>query len=369
LLATVVHATTACAAETSRLALPLSPSPSKYILTLNLNEFSILNVSLMDGLLKYGGTAELDFRLARERDSVYWTVTLTNTALFDAASIYVAQRTVKLIQTLDPQTLDTNSRVALLAVKSLTEKMDWARQNPLWDPATVAGTVRAERSHLVLTGSYGSLRITGTQAETLKALCGRQVVASGFLKVKDQLEVISFREKKTNTLELFVMSFCPFAQQAELKVLDALEKISEPGRPRLDVRYIFYQRESGGTNHFTALHGEPEVKENLTQLLLRERYPQLLPLYLRLRSGCGDQPFARVAAQVGLSPSEIQEIEQFIVRERDALIQAEYAYVAGTHGIQDGSPTYVWESEQVTDLRQVEALKSVTLAASGECSQ
>jgi len=38
-------------------------------------------------------------------------------------------------------------------------------------------------------------------------------------------------------------------------------------------------------------------------------------------------------------------------------------------GISDGSPTYVWESERVADIRKVEAFKGMAGGASEACAQ
>src|SRR5580693_1864674 len=53
-------------------------SRKHYILNLTLNEFSILNVSEMDGLIKYGGSGEFQLKIAKEESNVVWTVTVEN---------------------------------------------------------------------------------------------------------------------------------------------------------------------------------------------------------------------------------------------------------------------------------------------------
>jgi len=42
-----------------------------------------------------------------------------------------------------------------------------------------------------------------------------------------------------------------------------------------------------------------------------------------------------------------------------ALIENEYGYVTGSYQIYDGSPTYIWESERVKDIRKVDAFNSL----------
>ena len=91
------------------LASPLESKGPKFILVLNLNEFSILNVSEMDGLLKYGGSGEFKLNMAREgTNEVVWTVTIDSPRLMELLGIFVGEKTMKLVQSLDPNNLDAN---------------------------------------------------------------------------------------------------------------------------------------------------------------------------------------------------------------------------------------------------------------------
>ena len=128
------------------LANPLEFKGPKFVLSLNLNEFSILNVSEMDGLLKYGGSA--DFRLSMARvgtNEVVWTVTIENPRLMELVGIFVGEKTVKLVQSLDPNSIEPNQKLALQAVKSLTQKLEQAQKNPVWDSVTLSGYVMQEK--------------------------------------------------------------------------------------------------------------------------------------------------------------------------------------------------------------------------------
>ncbi len=71
------------------LANQMEVKPPKFILRLNLNEFSILNVAEMDGLLKYGGSGEFKLNMAREgTNEVVWTVTVENPRLMELLGIF-----------------------------------------------------------------------------------------------------------------------------------------------------------------------------------------------------------------------------------------------------------------------------------------
>jgi hypothetical protein len=47
------------------------------------------------------------------------------------------------------------------------------------------------------------------------------------------------------------------------------------------------------------------------------------------------------------------------VSNRDSMIRQEYDYVARQCEILDGSPSYLWESEKVMDLRRVPGFKGI----------
>ena len=124
-----------------------------------------------------------------------------------------------------------------------------------------------------------------------------------------------------------------------------------------------------GKETFWSLHGEPEIQENLAQMILRDEHPQVFREYLRLRAALPAAPFVKLAAQAGLKELDVQSVEQTIARDRDALIRKEYDYATGRYGIMDGSPTFVWESERVTDLRKVEAFKGMPGGSGEACAQ
>ena len=186
------------------------------------------------------------------------------------------------------------------------------------------------------------------------------VVADGFVKVPGEFEVTRFLAKRENTLELFVMSFCPFGQKAEAKLLAFLASTNAIAKLRLDVHYIFYKQQKDAKDVFVSLHGEPEVTENLVQMLMRDHFPSVVfQNYLHLRNKSGDTDWKKLAEQVGLTKDNIAFIETSITTNRDALIRGEYDYAAGRYEITDGSPSYVWESERVSDLKKIAAFKGL----------
>src|ERR1017187_8964628 len=177
-----------------------------YVLQLGLNEFSILNVSEMDGLQKYGGSGDFKLTMAREGSNVVWNVTVDNPRLMELLGIFVGEKTMKLVQSLDPNDLDPNQKLALEAIKSLSRKLEEAQKNPVWDSVKLSGTVSSEGTNWVLQGKEDKFNLVGDKLSELKSRSGRAVVADGVIMTPGQFEVTRFIDQKPNTLELFVMS-------------------------------------------------------------------------------------------------------------------------------------------------------------------
>ncbi len=342
-------------AETAATSAPVG----KHVLRLNLNEFSILNVSEMDGLLKYGGSGEFRLQMAKRGDAVVWTVTIDNPRLMELLGIFVGEKTMKLVQSLDPNNLDANQKLALEAVKSLTQKLEDAQKYPVWDSVKLAGTVAQQGTNWVIQTASGPMLVAGTNAGAVSSWAGRGVVADGFVKVPGQFELARVIEQRTNTLELFVMSQCPFGQRAEMKLYNFLESTNVVDKPKLEIRYIFYKQQKDGKDVYFSLHGDEEITENLVQMVLRDHYAPLFEHYVRQRAGSGNLPWRKLLERVGLDKSFIDEIEARITSQREALIQAEFNYVTVQYGISDGSPSYVWESQRVMDLTKVKMFNAM----------
>jgi len=76
------------------------------------------------------------------------------------------------------------------------------------------------------------------------------------------------KEEIANKLEVFVMSQCPFGTQA----LDAMKEVLENFGDQIDFQVNFIASENpDGT--FSALHGQPEVDENIRELCAIKYYP------------------------------------------------------------------------------------------------
>ena len=76
------------------------------------------------------------------------------------------------------------------------------------------------------------------------------------------------------TLELFVMSYCPYGVQAEEKIIPIVKKFGDAIDFKL--QFIAQEKEKSSAQEITpfeSLHGYPEVAENIRQLLIAREYP------------------------------------------------------------------------------------------------
>ena len=337
----------------------LNESTRHHVIKLTLNEFSILNVSEMDGLMKYGGSGDFKLSMAKEGSNVVWNVTVDNPRLMELLGIFVGEKTMKLVQTLDPNNLDPNQKLALEAIKSLSRKLEEAQKNPVWDSVKLSGVVSPDGTNWVLQGKEDKFNLVGDKLPELKTRNGKPVVADGFVKMPGQFEVTRFIDEKPNTLELFVMSQCPFGQRAETMLYDFLDRTNLTAKPKFDVHYIFYKQTTAGKDNFVSMHGDNEVTEDLVQMTIRDHFTPVFETYVRLRNKNGSADWQKVAEQAGLTKDNIAFIETTISSNRDALIRAEYNYVAGQCEILDASPSYLWESQKVADIKKVAMFKGI----------
>lgn len=78
------------------------------------------------------------------------------------------------------------------------------------------------------------------------------------------------RKEIKNTVDLFVMSQCPYGTMA----LDALKEVKEAFKgDKLDININYIANETS-PGKFRALHGQPEVDENIRELCAIKHYPK-----------------------------------------------------------------------------------------------
>jgi len=354
---------------------PLSLQSPRYEVHLNLVEFSILHSAAAAGVEQYGGTADFDVRLERDGEQLAWTVTIEDPRLIKVWTYWMNEKTADIVNATDFSELTGESEVALRTAQAVNAKLAQARANPIYERLDVEGRVVAGEPegsapsdvlHLEVDGHR--YRLTGPRADELRDWVGTPVVAGGYVKVAGEFEVHNFVDLKEDTLELVVMSQCPFAKRAEAALIPYLRDWDrEAPRPELDVRYLFQKVEGEGGPRFTSLHGEEEIRENLVQILLREDHPEVFEEYL-MRRVESDAPWPILAKEVGLSDGDVELIRTQLDAEREMLIAREHDYLTERYGLVHASPTYVWESRVVPGLDAIDAFDGLDFS-NGVCGR
>ncbi len=111
------------------------------------------------------------------------------------------------------------------------------------------------------------------------------------------------------TLELFVMSYCPFGVQAEEKIISIVKQFGD----KIDFKLRFIAREKKASSPqditpFTSLHGYPEVAENIRQLLIAQEFPDQYLDYVLCRGKKLDQSWEVCAEKLGIDVAKIQRL-------------------------------------------------------------
>ena len=111
------------------------------------------------------------------------------------------------------------------------------------------------------------------------------------------------------TLELFVMSYCPFGVQAEEKLIPIVKEFGN--KIDFKLQFIAQEKETPSAQDitpFTSLHGYPEVAENIRQLLIAQEYPDLYLDYILCRGKKLDKSWEDCAEKLGIDVAKIQKL-------------------------------------------------------------
>lgn len=122
------------------------------------------------------------------------------------------------------------------------------------------------------------------------------------------------------TLELFVMSYCPYGIQAEERIIPIVKKFGE----KIDFKLQFIAQEkdepsSHDITPFVSLHGYPEVAENIRQLLIAREYPEQFLDYLIRRGKKLNKSWEDSAKKCNIDIGKIERL--FNTREAEQLLR------------------------------------------------
>ena len=111
------------------------------------------------------------------------------------------------------------------------------------------------------------------------------------------------------TLELFVMSYCPYGVQAEEKIIPIVKGFGD--KIDFKLQFIAQEKETPSAQDITpfiSLHGYPEVAENIRQLLIAQEYPDKYLDYILCRGKKLDKSWENCAEKLGIDVPKIQKL-------------------------------------------------------------
>lgn len=162
------------------------------------------------------------------------------------------------------------------------------------------------------------------------------------------------------SVELFVMSFCPYGVQAEDLIHPVVDLLGT--KANITVRYIATVQGTS-VDSVKSLHGTPEVKEDLRQLCLAKYYPgQLWPYLKNFNAQCYpvwknatelESCQKNVTATLGMDNQKIETCASG--SEGVALLKADVA-ITNNYNVA-GSPTLIMNGQRYSGSRTTEAFK------------
>ena len=84
-------------------------------------------------------------------------------------------------------------------------------------------------------------------------------------------------------LDLFVMSQCPFGVMAEETVIDLVQEFGD--QVEFNLYFIAGEKTVNNKKVFNSLHGQPEIEENIRQIIIARQFPGKFLAYLKARAG------------------------------------------------------------------------------------
>jgi len=183
-----------------------------------------------------------------------------------AASKAPAQKQAKKPSTeqINPWIISTGILAILLIASVFTGGFDLNKND---DYAKTIGLIDTMIDSSITTEAKTSLETAKSSVETALA-AEATVVPENNDENNDNLE-------KPVTLDMYIMSQCPYGVQAEDGAIPAVKKLID------SVDYnIYFIANDNGDGTFSSLHGQPEVDENMRQICIMEKNPEQFLDYL-----------------------------------------------------------------------------------------
>lgn len=293
------------------------------------------DVSLVNASETGSGVYELNVKISSQRQ----TQTRTHYVTKDGELLFANAEEAEAVQDLSPQEAGTRAAKVIsrnpqvqrgnLTINYLeTKGVKSGVYTVVLEIITPRGMGQNLTSYVTTDGKYvfpQAINIT----EQMKALQEQQQTQ----QEQTQQETQEIQNKtKTPTAELFIMSFCPYGNQAENTMKSVFELLED--KVNWEPHYIVSRTDEG----LQSLHGQSEVEQDKREVCVLENYGvgKWFDFVTYVNENCGSSGdcWKKAAENAGLSTSEISTCAE----ERGTELLKEEAQIANKKGA-SGSPT------------------------------
>lgn len=321
--------------------------------------------------------ARPDLQAEENGREAFWLVRTRSRELVEFFQSTTYTRSRALLARAESGELTVSETTEIVGATKLLGAIDDALRFPTYDLVVSDGALARSanddgRFWLVADGAAFELtepehlRVSSTGL--LESLLGNEVVVRGYMEEPGRVALQYATEKQTNTLEVFIMSHCPFAQKLLLGLAPYLRLPPDERGFEFEVHYVFYEDDG----EIRTMHGPAEQEENAIQMRVRDIFPEFYLDFLFSRLAHPEIRWRDHAREVGLGVDQIVELERAQAND-EARIDREIRYVRDRNGVADGSPTFYWESRFVAINKNFEPLTTLgyvpSLIADETCHQ
>ena len=171
-------------------------------------------------------------------------------------------------------------------------------------------------------------------------------------------QTASYPTSEIPTFEMFVMSFCPYGQQAEAAMQPVAELFGD--KIAFEPHFIVGKDSSG---NYVSLHGQKELNEDVRQMCVWKYYQEKWWDYVAaINDNCAlndiESCWSSIAQQKGIDVAKIEDCQ---ADEAETLLAAELALDKELN-VQN-SPTMLVNGQRYAGARTAEAIKSAVCGA------
>ncbi len=154
-----------------------------------------------------------------------------------------------------------------------------------------------------------------------------------------------FPKTEKPDVKLFVMSFCPFGNQAEEILMPVVDLLKD--KADIELHYIIYSNYASGypdycldkENKYCSMHGIGELHQDVRELCVwkyqRDKFWDFVKEINKNTSAKNvDEKWEKIAASLGINVDKIKECQQ---NEAVSLLENEMAQTSKTYPVQDPS--------------------------------